>query len=261
MRNEEENVAQTTASDLKAVAEDMLRMGRHWARAAQGWLERAGDQAQQAQSRLRTRSDRDLQSDYSTGGYDQVDAGRRDRDFGAQARGGQGYGYGYDVETYPGGRDFGGRDYRDVRTGDAAGSDYGSDYGSADYRGVGPRNYTRSDERIREDLNERLTEAYDLDASGLSVEVSGGVATLSGSVPQRWMKHRAEDLADACIGVRDVRNHILVQGAGSSAGRSSNTSAGSTSAGSTHSTSPTGKSAGSAGTTTGQAGSTGKETP
>jgi osmotically-inducible protein OsmY len=245
MRNEEENVAQTTASDLKAVAEDMLRMGRHWARAAQGWLERAGDQAQQAQSRLRTRSDRDLQSDYSTGGYDQVDAGRRDRDFGAQARGGQGYGYGYDVETYPGGRDFGGRDYRDVRTGDAA----GSDYGSADYRGVGPRNYTRSDERIREDLNERLTEAYDLDASGLSVEVSGGVATLTGNVPQRWMKHRAEDLADACIGVRDVRNHIQVQGAGN------------TNTGSTHATSTTGKSAGSAGTTAGQAGSTGKETP
>ena len=238
MRNEEENVAQTTASDLKAVAEDMLRMGRHWARAAQGWLERAGDQAQQAQSRLRPRSDRDLQSDYSSGGYDQVDAG-------AQARGGYGYGYGYDAETYPGGRDFGGRDYRDVRTGEAS----GGDYGSADYRGVGPRDYTRSDERIREDLNERLTEAYDLDASGLSVEVAGGVATLSGSVPQRWMKHRAEDLADACIGVRDVRNHIQVQGAGN------------TNTGSTHATSTTGKSAGSAGTTAGQAGSTGKETP
>ncbi|MGN6111814.1 MAG: BON domain-containing protein [Luteimonas sp.] len=230
MRNEEESVAQTTASDLKAVAEDMLRMGRHWARAAQGWLERAGDQAQQAQARMRPRSDRDLQSDYSTGGYDQVDGARRDRDFGAQAGGVYGYGYGYDTETYPGGRDFGGRDYRDVR------ADTGGGYGSADYRGVGPRNYTRSDERIREDLNERLTEAYDLDASGLSVEVSDGVATLSGSVPQRWMKHRAEDLVDACIGVREVNNHILVQGADSE------------------------KTAGSAGTTAGQAGSTGKET-
>jgi osmotically-inducible protein OsmY len=206
MRDENENVAQTTASDLRAVAEDMLRMGRHWARAAQGWLERAGDEAQRQASRMR--SDRDLQSDYSTGGYDQVDTA------------GAYYGYGHGAETYPGGRDFGGRDYR----------------------GVGPRNYTRSDDRIREDLNERLTEAYDLDASGLTVEVQDGVATLGGSVPQRWMKHRAEDLADACIGVRDVHNHILV-GSGASA------------------TSDRGTTTGTAGTTTGYAGSTGKETP
>ena len=44
-RGEGEGVARTTASDLKTVAEDMLRMGRHWASAAQGWLERAGDEA------------------------------------------------------------------------------------------------------------------------------------------------------------------------------------------------------------------------
>src|SRR5690606_30482013 len=78
------------------------------------------------------------------------------------------------------------------------------------YRGVGPRNYSRSDERIREDLNERLTEADDLDASDITVEVSNGVATLGGMVPQRWMKHRAEDLADGCTGVRDVRNPVRV---------------------------------------------------
>ena len=151
IRNEEDGVVQTTASDLKAVAEDMLRMGRHWARAAQGWLERAGDEAQRQASR--TRSDRDLQSDYGTGGYDQVDPGRS----------GYGYGYGADygeaAESRPGGRDYGGRDYR----------------------GVGPRNYTRSDERIREDLNERLTDAHDIDASMITVEVNNGVATLTGT--------------------------------------------------------------------------------
>jgi hypothetical protein len=79
------------------------------------------------------------------------------------------------------------------------------------YRGRGPLNYTRSDERIREDLNERLTDADDLDASGITVEVSNGVATLSGSVEERWMKHRAEDLADSCSGVRDVHNQIQVK--------------------------------------------------
>ena len=79
------------------------------------------------------------------------------------------------------------------------------------HRGLGPRNYTRSDERIREDLNERLTDADDIDARGLTVEVSNGVATLKGTVEQRWMKHRAEDLAESCSGVRDVNNQIRVQ--------------------------------------------------
>jgi osmotically-inducible protein OsmY len=41
--------------------------------------------------------------------------------------------------------------------------------------------------------------------------VSNGVATLGGVVAQRWMKHRAEDLADGCLGVSDVRNNIQVQ--------------------------------------------------
>jgi hypothetical protein len=198
MRNDDDDMARTTASDLKAVAQDMLRMGRHWARAAQDWLERSTEEAQR---QARTRSDRDLQSDYSGGGYDQVNP-----------------------DTFAGGRDFGGRDYR----------------------GVGPRNYTRSDERIREDVNERLTEAYDLDASGLAVEVENGVATLSGTVPQRWMKHRAEDLADACLGVRDVRNQILVGNSNSNTNASASRSKTST---------------GSAGHTPGPAGSTGKEMP
>lgn len=79
------------------------------------------------------------------------------------------------------------------------------------HRGLGPKNYTRSDERIREDLNERLTDADDIDARGLTVEVSNGVATLSGTVEQRWMKHRAEDIAESCSGVRDVNNQIRVQ--------------------------------------------------
>lgn len=183
-----ESVARTTASDLKAVAEDMLRMGRHWARAAQGWLERAGDEAQRA-GQAWSRSDRDLRSDYGGDGYDQVDAWRGSRDDLAR-----------DEAVHAAYRAYGteGREYA------------GRDHGGRDYRGVGPANYTRSDERIREDLNERLTEAHDLDASGLSVEVEDGVAILSGRVPQRWMKHRAEDLADGCTGVTDIRNQIVV---------------------------------------------------
>ena len=172
-RDRNENIGNTTASDLKAMAQDMLRMGTHWAQAAQDWIDQRRDDMNERNPGRRRgmRSDRDIQSDFSGGGYDQV--GR------AAYR-----------APWPGGRN--------------------QEQRMHGYRGVGPRNYKRSDERIREDLNERLTEADDIDASGLSVDVSNGVATLSGTVEQRWMKHRAEDLADSCSGVQDVRNHIQV---------------------------------------------------
>ena len=81
------------------------------------------------------------------------------------------------------------------------------------YRGRGPRNYARSDERITEDLNERLTDNDMLDASDISVQVADGVATLSGTVASRWMRHLAEDIADSCSGVKDIRNEITVAAA------------------------------------------------
>lgn len=90
---------------------------------------------------------------------------------------------------------------------------YGGYGGSArSYRGVGPKNYMRSDERLTEEINERLTDDDDLDASELMVRVVGGKATLEGSVDQRWMKHRAEDIAGACIGVKEIDNRIVVGG-------------------------------------------------
>jgi osmotically-inducible protein OsmY len=88
-----------------------------------------------------------------------------------------------------------------------------------DYRGRGPRSYRRSDARLYEDVNERLTADPELDADDITVEVSDGVVTLSGSVQARWMKHRAEDLVDSCRHVQDIHNHIRVMrsdGGGSS---------------------------------------------
>jgi len=78
------------------------------------------------------------------------------------------------------------------------------------FRGRGPKNYLRSDQRITEDLCERLTEDDDVDASDIEVAVKDGVVTLTGTVGERWMKHRAEDLAERCGGVRDVDNRIRV---------------------------------------------------
>lgn len=80
----------------------------------------------------------------------------------------------------------------------------------ADYRGLGPRSYRRSDARIYEDVNERLAADPELDADDIAVEVSDGVVTLSGTVPERWMKHRAEDLVDSCRHMQDIQNNIRV---------------------------------------------------
>lgn len=74
----------------------------------------------------------------------------------------------------------------------------------------GPKGYTRSDERIREDICERLMLESGIDVGEVSVDVEDGTVKLSGEVEQRWMKHRIEDIADACGGVKDVRNQIEV---------------------------------------------------
>ncbi|WP_414449855.1 BON domain-containing protein [Burkholderia sp. 22PA0099] len=74
----------------------------------------------------------------------------------------------------------------------------------------GPKGYTRSDERIREDVCERLAFAIDIDVSEVSVAVEAGCVRLDGTVPERWMKHEIEDLADSCVWVRDVDNRVRV---------------------------------------------------
>jgi osmotically-inducible protein OsmY len=80
-----------------------------------------------------------------------------------------------------------------------------------DYRGRGPKGYRRSDERIREDVSERLADAPDVDASEIEVSVRNGEVTLSGSVDSRQARRRAEDLAESVSGVSHVQNNLRVQ--------------------------------------------------
>jgi hypothetical protein len=75
---------------------------------------------------------------------------------------------------------------------------------------MGPKGYQRSDERLGEDISERLMEAYEIDSSEVTVLVLGGKVVLEGTVPDRYMKHAIEDLADAAPGVQDVDNRIRV---------------------------------------------------
>ena len=63
-----------------------------------------------------------------------------------------------------------------------------------------------------------MTDHDELDATEILVMVEGGVVTLTGEVPERRMKHLAEDLADAVRGVKDIDNRIRVDNGASSFG-------------------------------------------
>jgi hypothetical protein len=75
--------------------------------------------------------------------------------------------------------------------------------------GRGPKGYQRADNRIHEDVCDRLTYS-DVDAENIEVTVTNGEVTLSGTVRDRWDKRRAEDVAEHVSGVRDVHNNIRV---------------------------------------------------
>jgi len=79
------------------------------------------------------------------------------------------------------------------------------------HRGRGPKGYSRSDERIREDVCDRLSDDPRVDASEIEVSVADGEVTLTGSVHDRYAKRRAEDAAEDISGVRNVQNNIRVQ--------------------------------------------------
>jgi len=80
------------------------------------------------------------------------------------------------------------------------------------HRGRGPKNYKRSDSRIQEDINDRLTDDGWIDASDIEVSVSGREVTLSGHVASRDEKRRAEDIAEGVSGVGHVQNNLRVRG-------------------------------------------------
>lgn len=80
-----------------------------------------------------------------------------------------------------------------------------------DFFGVGPKGYSRSDERIREDVSDALTRDRSVDASEIEVSVISSAVTLRGSVSDKWMKRRAEDCAEEISGVKEVRNELEVR--------------------------------------------------
>jgi hypothetical protein len=73
----------------------------------------------------------------------------------------------------------------------------------------GPKGYKRSDERIHDDVCERIARSG-VDADEVEVRVEGGEVTLAGTVRSRWEKWRLEEVADDAFGVEEVHNHVRV---------------------------------------------------
>lgn len=122
--------------------------------------------------------------------------------------------FGYEGEGYMRERDVMPRGYDDLESGPSTRGwniGRGSDLGERpSFRGRGPKNYQRSDERIREEICERLTMDHDVDATDVEVAVNGGVVTLTGTVHERHAKRIAEDLSESVRGVKDVQNNLKV---------------------------------------------------
>ncbi len=187
-----------------------------------------------------------------------------------------GYGRaGYGRDRYGEREDYGNRD-RDRGWWDRASDEVSSWFGDEQaerrrerderrdyYRGRGPRGYTRSDERIREDVSDRLTDNPILDASEIDVAVSAGEVTLNGAVDSRYSKRLAEDLSEEVSGVTHVQNNLRIRnperdrgsisgtysgisegGATSDMGRTSGSGVGSTGTGNTSSAMTGGTAAG-----------------
>ncbi|MBX6342856.1 MAG: BON domain-containing protein, partial [Thermomicrobiaceae bacterium] len=148
--------------------------------------------------------------------------GRPDYAYGEER--GERYGQPYRAYGSEYGRGYGAEGYREPWRGGwgREGTRYGPIYGTETWRvtetwqagpyaGRGPRGYQRSDDRIRDDVCERLTWNGQVDASDIEVRVDNGEVTLSGTVDDRMQKRMAEDVAEMVPGVRDVHNELRVR--------------------------------------------------
>jgi len=132
------------------------------------------------------------------------------------------YGYAGDRDRRPGhgyryGGPPGGRNFLD-KAADEVSSWFGDEEAERrredDHRGRGPRGYVRSDARIEEDVNDRLTEDWAVDARDITVKVKEREVTLDGHVDSRRAKRRAEDCVDSVSGVVHVQNNLRIRQAG-----------------------------------------------
>lgn len=148
--------------------------------------------------------------EYTGGGYWGMygggfsDEGRRGTYWEAETnRGGAGAGWQQGYGSQPSGG-------RQGASGQQTGSRQQGSSWEGPYTGRGPKNSGRSDNRIMEDVADRLSQHGGIDAGDIEVEVSNGEVTLRGTVASRYQKREAENMAESVGGVRDVHNQLRI---------------------------------------------------
>lgn len=81
----------------------------------------------------------------------------------------------------------------------------------ADYSGIGPKSYQRSDESLLEHISEALTWSPEVDASEITIAVKNGDVILSGTVPEREMIYLVDELMEEIHGIKNIDNHIKLE--------------------------------------------------
>lgn len=76
--------------------------------------------------------------------------------------------------------------------------------------GRAPKGYMRSDDRIREDICDRLMMSW-MNAENVEVLVAAGEVTLQGTVKSRDEKRAIEALAESVLGVKDIINSLRIE--------------------------------------------------
>jgi osmotically-inducible protein OsmY len=74
-----------------------------------------------------------------------------------------------------------------------------------------PDGVVLTDEDICAEVAARLRQTQHIDARNVAVDVQGCLVTLSGHVCDAHTRYLVEELVEACPGVQDVENRILVQ--------------------------------------------------
>ncbi|MGE3609426.1 MAG: BON domain-containing protein [Bacteriovoracaceae bacterium] len=79
------------------------------------------------------------------------------------------------------------------------------------YYGVGPKDWKRSDERLKEDVCKILYQSHEVDPSDLEVEVKNSCVYLKGTIESRGMRNVAEDLILSIPGIEDVFSNLKIK--------------------------------------------------
>ena len=68
----------------------------------------------------------------------------------------------------------------------------------------------RPDERIREDVCDRLMQLGPVDCTEVDVDVLGGVVTLRGAIHSDEARNKATTMVESVVGVRSVTNDLRI---------------------------------------------------